>query len=291
MGNSMNSAVPAPALQLPTIKLGGHDVTRLILGSNPFNGYGHFNNILAQHMLEWFTPENCNKTLRLAENNGINTWQFSATKRGLPDFDRYLDAGGKLQHLILASRAEITEPAKLANLARRKPIGILHHGSVTDDRWRRGEREQIRDFVKQVHDLGLPAGISTHNPEVIDFAEEHGWGVDFYMACVYHVSRTAEEVEKLLGRKPPVLATEVYFPDDPPRMFKTIRQTSKPCLAFKILAAGRVTDAPDQIETAFRTAFANIKPIDAVIVGMYPRFSNQVQENAERVRRILGSRS
>jgi hypothetical protein len=109
------------------------------------------------------------------------------------------------------------------------------------------------------------------------------------MACVYNAGRTPGEVEKLLGRKPPMPAQDLYFPDDPPRMFKTIRQTSKTCLAFKILAAGRLTDSPEQIDQAFQVAFANIKPQDAVIVGMYPRFQDQARENADRVRRLLGA--
>jgi len=70
-------------------------------------------------------------------------------------------------------------------------------------------------------------------------------------------------------------------------MFRAIRQSKKPCLAFKILAAGRVTDSPKQIDQAFRTAFESIKPQDGVIVGMYPKFTDQVRDNAGRVRRLL----
>jgi hypothetical protein len=272
---------------LPKIRLGRHEVTRLILGSNPFNGYGHFNLVLTHHMLEWFTPENANRTLRMAEQNGINTWQFSHTERGLRDLDRYLDSGGKLQWLVLANRDDIENPAALAALARRGPIGILHHGSVTDERFRAGEKHRIREFVARVRDTGVLAGISTHNPRVIETAEEEAWGADFYMACLYQVSRTPAEVEKMLGRRAPLPPADLYFPDDPPRMFRAIRATPKPCLAFKILAAGRVTDTPEQIDDAFRAAFAGIKPQDAVIVGMWPKFTDQVQENVDRVLRIL----
>ena len=66
-------------------------------------------------------------------------------------------------------------------------------------------------------------------------------------------------------------------------MYKALRQTRKPCFAFKILAAGRVAN----VEQAFRTALASIKPGDGVFVGMFPRTKDQVQENAERVNRIL----
>ncbi len=273
-------------MALPKIRLGRHEVTRLILGSNPFNGYGHFSMVLTRHMLEWFTPENSSRTLRMAEQSGINTWQFSHTARGLRDLDRYLDSGGKLQWMILATRNDVDDPAALAALARRGPIGILHHGGVTDERFRAGRKQDLRDFLARVRDTGVLAGLSTHNPLVIETAEEENWGADFYMACVYQVARTPEEVHKLLGRPSPLGMPDVFFPDDPPRMFRTIRATPKPCLAFKILAAGRLTDTPQQVDEAFRTAFASIKPQDAVIVGMWPKFGDEIRENVERVERF-----
>ncbi len=70
-------------------------------------------------------------------------------------------------------------------------------------------------------------------------------------------------------------------------MTRVIRQTRKTCLAFKILAAGRLADPAEAREKAFRFAFENIKAQDAVIVGMYPRFKDEVRENADMVRRVL----
>ncbi len=39
------------------------------------------------------------------------------------------------------------------------------------------------------------------------------------------------------------------------------------------------------VEKAFRFAFENIKPIDGVIVGMYPRFSDEISQDVEHVRK------
>jgi hypothetical protein len=68
-------------------------------------------------------------------------------------------------------------------------------------------------------------------------------------------------------------------------MYRVMRQTRKPCFAFKILAAGRVGER--EIDQAFRTAFLSIKPTDGVFVGMFPRVRDEVRENAERVHRVL----
>ena len=278
------SAQTAPLL--PTVRLGKHQITRLIVGANPFYGYSHFNALFSQHMLEWFTAERVCQTLRQCEAQGINTWQFSQGGRGLEDLQRYRAEGGKLQAILVSGRPmeeDLTEIPKLAKLG---PLGIAHHGGVTDRRWRGGEQHKIREFLKAVRDSGVRVGLSTHNPEVVEATEEQNWDIDFYMTCVYYVTRPQEELQKILGQRPPY--GEVFLPDDPPRMYRTIRQSKKSCLAFKILAAGRLTDSPRQIEEAFRTAYASIKPQDAVIVGMYPRYSDQVRDNVERVRRLLG---
>jgi hypothetical protein len=281
---ALAAAPAAPAPLLPTIRLGKHQVTRLILGANPFYGFSHFNRLLDQHMLEWCTPENVWKTVRACEDNGINTWQLSDAKRGLEDIRGYREQGGKIQWILLSSRRMEEDLSWIPKIAQMGPIGIVHHGGTTDRRWRAGEQAKIKEFLKAVRDSGVLVGLSTHNPLVVEEVESQGWDVDFFMTCVYRITRTEEEIRNLLGQRP---LGEVYLPQDPPRMYRAVRQTSKPCLAFKILGAGRLTDSPQTIDRAFQFAFDHIKPSDGVIVGMYPRYSDQVRENAERVRRIL----
>jgi hypothetical protein len=131
-------------------------------------------------------------------------------------------------------------------------------------------------------------GVGTHKPEVIQLVEEQGWDIDFYAGCVYNRTRTPEEWRKLLNGELPLPPREIYLESDPPRMYKVMRQTKKHCFAFKILAAGRVTDTPESVEQAFRTAFESIKPTDCVFIGMFPRGKDEIRENAERMFRILG---
>ena len=118
-------------------------------------------------------------------------------------------------------------------------------------------------------------------PAVVDTIESKGWDLDYYMTCVYERHRTEAELEKLLGQAP-IPVGEVYLPKDPPRMFKTIRQTKRPCLAFKILAAGRLSERKEWVEQAFRETFAAIKPTDA----RDRRNLRPVQRPARRERRI-----
>src|SRR5437660_879933 len=101
-------ALPAPADEpaaaagaLPTIRLGAHQVTRLIIGGNPIYGYSHFNRLLSRHQTEWHTPERVLTLLRRCEAVGINTWQNSYAERTLADLDRYRKAGGNMHWLCL----------------------------------------------------------------------------------------------------------------------------------------------------------------------------------------------
>jgi hypothetical protein len=54
------------------------------------------------------------------------------------------------------------------------------------------------------------------------------------------------------------------------------------------MAANRKCDSPESVRSQFEYAFANIKPADGVVVGMFPKYSNQVEENARYVREVLG---
>ena len=70
-------------------------------------------------------------------------------------------------------------------------------------------------------------------------------------------------------------------------MYQTIRQTPKPCLAFKILGAARRCDDQNMVRAAFYEAFENIKPTDAVVVGVYPKGEDHVALDAQYTREAI----
>jgi len=278
---------PSGAELLPTLALGSHRLTRLIIGSNPIHGYSHFNRLFSQHMTEWATTERVTGILRDCEQSGLNTWQFSHHPRAMADLAAHRAAGGRMQWILL-SHSDIENDHKLiAEVVKHKPIGIVHHGGSAERKRRDGKLGLVRDFLKSVRDSGVMVGLSTHDPRLLEQVESENWDVDFYMTAIYHLTRSPEEYTKLLGTRP---LGEVYLPEDPPRMFAAIRKTRRTCLCYKVLAAGRLTDSPQQIDRAFQSVFDSIKPNDGIIVGMYPRYSDQVRDNAARARRILAAK-
>jgi tyrosyl-tRNA synthetase len=71
------------------VKFGKTEITRLIIGSNPFYGYSHFNRTLDQCMLDWYTRDRKMEVLHACERHGINTWQLHYNDQPMADFARY----------------------------------------------------------------------------------------------------------------------------------------------------------------------------------------------------------
>jgi hypothetical protein len=269
------------AQDLPVIQLGSHRVTRLIAGGNPIGGWAHSTVGMSRHMLEYFTLERTIEFLEKCEREGINTWQFDHDPKTNAALRTVRERGSRLNFICLHAERPADAPLKKV-VEDMHPIAFVHHGGVTDSLFRSGRAGQVRDYVKKVHDLGLLAGVSSHNPDNIKRIADEGWENDLFMTCFYFVSRTREEQQKLLGR---VVMGEPFFEADRVEMTDVIRQVRKPCLGFKILAAGRACNDQKSVEAAFRYAFERIKKTDAVIVGMYPRFEDEVHLNAGYARK------
>jgi len=268
---------PPAGVQVPKVKFGKAEISRIVLGLNPLYGTSHFNRTYDTVMREWCTSAKVVEIMHRCASYGINCYQFYYASRCLADYERFRSEGGQM-HLVVQSSSDPGEIVKAVN-----PLAIYHAGEFTDNAYREGKMDSVRDYCKKVRQAGAMVGVGSHIPEVIAMVEDAGWDVDFYAGCVYNRRRTPEEFRKLLGGELPEMANEVYLQDDPPRMYKVLKQTPKPCFAFKVLAAGRVRSP----EAAFKLAFESIKPIDCIFVGMFPRAKDEIKENAEIVSRLL----
>ena len=280
---SGSAAAPAAETKLPQIRLGKHSVSRLVCGTNPFGAGSHLSVFVNREMKRYYTTEQILKTLRRCQEVGITCWQGGVNQADL--YRQFTDSGGKMHFIVIAAG----DPADIRTVADAGCIGIAHHGETTDSLFKSGKIDQIHDYLKRVRDAGLLVGVSTHMPGVVDTVESKGWDVDYYMTCVYERHRDEATLRKRLGDVP-LPPREVYLMGDPPRMFKAMRQTKRPCLAFKILAAGRLSERPEWVERAFRETFQSIKPTDGAIVGIYDRYSDQPAECAALVRRYGSAR-
>lgn len=269
---------------LPTIQLAGKPLTRLIIGGNQVSGFSHWSGQRDAEMLSYYSAENVLRMWQAAWENGINTIQLRGDRHVSRLYLEHRERGGKLQWIAQTASEWRDLAANVRYVARFQPIAIYIHGTYADHLWHHGRISEVGDIVKAIKDAGLPAGVGTHMPNLLDYAENAGWETDFYMCCFYNLSRREKQ---FVATAADPYATEEYLPDDPAAMTAMMRKIPKPCLGFKILAAGRKCASEKEIREAFTYAFANIKPTDTVVVGAFQKSKDQVAENARIAREVL----
>ena len=253
---------------LPTIRIGSARVTRLIVGGNPFSGNSHQGRAMDVEMRNYYTVQRIKDTLRQCEKAGINTWQSRGDNFITRVLNEYRMEGGSLQWIAQTASERRDTIANIHQIAQFEPIAVYHHGTRTDRLYLNGKLEEVGRYIDEIRSLGFPAGVGTHLPEVVLRCEEMGLNPDFYMLSFYNCTDKGDG----------------YDPEDRVKACEVMRRISRPFLAFKVMAAGR-NDPMD----ALRFAFRNIKPTDAVVVGVYTKNDpDQVFENASIARYLLG---
>jgi hypothetical protein len=303
---------PLSKQPMPTIRLGKHEVGRLVLG---VNGIGtHFSDVLGRTYREWNTPEQQMRVFKHCEDLGINL--RVQTRDQINQYNK--EFGGKMLFTCNSSYPRqpdgtVGDPkTTLKTIAATGPIAIHYAASAADDMWRRGEFEKIREWCKIVRDLGVLVCVNGHIPEMFMEMESQGWDVDYYMPGVYLFGRTHTEWEELFKFNPDLAPLEVGQPatesnsqyyggeiawvrGDPPKMLKVIQQVKKSCLVFKILASGNLmANALPKLQQAivearFKYIFENIKSTDGVVVAMWNKYEDQYALNKEYVVKYGGS--
>lgn len=268
---------------LPGVDFFGHKVSRLILGGNPLSGISHVSPEMDRDMLEYYTMPNLQKLLGECQRQGVNTVQSRADRHQMRMYMEHRLGGGKLNWIAQTASEFSDIGANVDRAADFGPIAIYNHGTHTDNSWHEGKIDSVLAILERIKSHGLPAGVGTHIPEVVSFMEHEGWPVDFYMCCFYNLARGYKSAPAVQRDS---YARERYQAEDPKSMTAVMRATKKPCLGFKIMAASRNCADDAAVRAAFRYAFENIKPGDAVVVGMFQKYINQVERNARLVREL-----
>ena len=260
-----------------TVAIGKVRVGRFIVGHNPLCANSHISDALNAEMRAYFTLENVLALYQRAEELGVRTLMIRGDYRMLEWLEQYRRAGGTM-NVVGQTASEMHDVfSNIRVMAAAGVQAIYHHGTQTDKFWREGRIDDALPYLKCMRDCGLAVGLGTHQSEIIDYAEQHGWDVDFYMASFYDLSREPRESMAVTGRS--AYGQEVYLEEDREKMCRTIRGVDKPVLAFKILGAGRNCKTQADAKEAFRYAYTNIKPTDAAVVGLFPKHADQVALN------------
>ena len=175
---------PKPAAPLPTGKIGGLSVTRLICGGNLISGFAHSRDLIyvSSWLRHYFTDAKVMETLRLCEQHGINT----AILRVDDDTIRILSAYRKEFNSKIQWIAQAKLPSNDPDLEIKRAIdhgaaAVYVHGGVGDEVVTTGRLEPLAHALEVARKSRIPAGIAGHAVAVPITCAKAGLTPDFFM--------------------------------------------------------------------------------------------------------------
>jgi hypothetical protein len=248
---------------LPTIHLGTLEVSRLLLGSNPFFGFSHKPDDTGKRMKEFYSEERIMAVMDEAAEQGITAVWTPCYDHWIRLWNRYREKGGKLK-IWIGQPDNAPEEMKDAITACAKNGGkaVCIQGEAVDRQFREGKHDVVRGWLEHIKSFGLPAGIASHLPQTHLVAEEKKFPTDFYHQCLFQPENYGEDLrEKALA---------------------TVAKLEKTVVAYKVLAAGR-----RPAKEAFTYVLKRLKPKDGMCVGVFPKDQpDQMKENSGLVRKL-----
>jgi len=272
---------------LPAVDFLGAKITKLILGDNPFIGNSYVPDTYPRkEMYDFYTAGKVLEAFFMAEECGINTYMALANPFLIRVFQQYRKEGGKM-NIMFQTYPPMDLKASINQMMDCEPLAIYHQGSTLEEFLEAGKKDFLLERLQLIRDTGVKTGLATHVPEIILEAERDNWGLDFYMSCVYNYRNQRKGQPSSFFTNNATPKYIVFHPEDPPKMYKVIKEIKKPCIAFKVFAGGQVfnnktpEEIPGVLDNVFTEAFTNIKPNDIVCIGVYQKFKNQIKENVD----------
>ncbi len=249
---------------LAAIRLGKLEVSRLVLGSNPFFGFAHGHGS-PKEMRAYYTDRRIMDVLDQAAGVGITAVAAPPYPRWVRLFNQYLKKGGRLRVWIAQpDPAPGRMKQAIADAAKGGAKAIFIQGARVDEQFAAGRFDVLREWLEHIRSFSLPAGMASHRPDVHLAAEKKKLPTDFYFQCFFKPGS--------------------YRDEERAKAVAAIRRIDKPVVGYKILAAGR--RPPEQ---AFAYAFRHLRAKDGVCVGVYPPPKpDMIREDAALTRKLSG---
>lgn len=241
----------------PTAMIGNCEISRLLIGGNPFSGIAHAEPLVYPSRLfrHYFTPEKIVETLYLCVKNGINTFLGRIDDNVIGFLKLYEKTFGERMPWLAQTSEKAERGAtkqQIQDNIRRAvdngAVGCYVQGVSADFLVAEGRVRQVAEHVDLMRKLGVLAGVGAHLNKTVEETVKAGLKPDFYMKTI-----------NPLG----------YYAADPDQTAEMMSVVDVPWIAFKVLAAGRITP-----EEGF--AYALNAGAEFLCVGM---FEFQVEEN------------
>ena len=165
---------------MKTANFFGHEVSKLIIGDNPINGHSYIEDIISgKEMQNYYTTEKILEALFHMEECGFKTMLPLADPYIIRVLDEYRRAGGKI-NFIFQPYMPMNQDVSMRQMMSVGAIGVYHQGTTTDFLYESGRCDEIIAMIKKYKSMGIPVGLGTHRPDVVEKCENEEWGADFY---------------------------------------------------------------------------------------------------------------
>jgi uncharacterized membrane protein YphA (DoxX/SURF4 family) len=278
--------------QVPSGKIKGYEISRLICGGNLVSGFAHSRDLIYVSPLvqSYFSDEKVLETFKLCEAVGINTMIVRVDNNTLRLLEKYRRRGGSLQWIAQCKVSDNDIKSDIDAAVANGAIGVYLHGGVCDDYVRMNNVAHLMttlEYMKK-HDR-IICGLAAHDLKVIIECEKHGLDPDFYMKTLnsgnYWTAGPRLITNPDWSPEPNIIVEPEYGADvkdniwsvTPRQTVEFMKKVDKPWIAYKVLGAGAIHP-----KDGFKFAFSS--GADFACVGM---FDFQVVEDANILTDVL----
>lgn len=263
--------------ELPKGKLGNHEISRMILGGNMFDGTAHARDLLYVSSLfkSYNTEKKVFETLMLAEQAGINCVAVSDWVVHSKILNRYKKLTGS--KIKVHNYYIFGEDSKKNDEGLKKAIDlgvdiIQVHGTIGDRMALNQRLDVVGDLLNLIRSNGVVAGLGAHDIHAFIECEKQGIIPDFYKKTMHHDHYWSAHPRE--NRRPYEMSAPDRLKSDhnmwhdnlfdtyPDLTIDFISRAKVPVIGFKVLAGGAITP-----EEGFKYAFEN--GADFICVGMF----------------------
>lgn len=258
---------------LPKGKIGGYELSRLVLGGNLIGGWAHSRDLIYVPALfrAYNTERKIFETLMLAEQAGINSINIGFVTN--ETMVKYKKVTGSKIKVISQVHPDMENDDYLVNINKAIDYGvdiIQIQGNWCDWLVRDNRLDVIEKMMAGIRDQGYIAGLASHTIDSLIICEQQGIIPDYYMKTMHHdqywsahprENRVPFEVDgkKYLDHNRFHDNCFCLFPD---RTVEFVERARVPVMGYKVLAAGSIKP-----ESGFKWAFE--KGADFICVGMF----------------------
>ncbi len=254
-------------------KIGEHEISRLVLGSNLIGGYAHSRDLLYVPSLfkAYNTEKKIYETFILAEKAGINAINIDfGSNELLAKYKRMTGSNIKVISQV-GPNMDKNDYYEFINKAIDFGADIIQiQGNWCDWLVRDNKIDVIQKMMDKIRSQHYIAGLAAHSIESMLICEENGIIPDYYMKTMHHDQYWSAHPRE--NRFPFEVDGEVYldhnrFHDNmfclaPEKTVEFVNRAKVPVMGYKVLAAGAIK--PDD---GFKWAFEN--GADFICVGMF----------------------